>query len=645
MRIAIVTLHVRSSSQAVALAAGCLKAGLPPRLGAHTRLFDWFPEQDEGEIFSALLTFKADLIAFPLYVWNRTRILGLCRQLKQSSPERFLCAGGPEACADPWSVLEEGRLDAVIIGEGDLAFARMASRLAEGKPLDHSDGVLRAGATRTNEVTAAPCPDPDLLPSPWLTRTLPLKPGAAVLWEVARGCHFNCAFCFDAKGQRGVRPLPFERLRRELELFHRQGVSQIWILDSTFNAPPERARRLLSLLLKTAPHIHYHIEAKAELLDDETIALLAELSCSVQIGLQSSNHAVLKPLHRNFNPKLMEKRLAQLSARGVTFGLDLIYGLPNDNHEGFQQSLNFALRRQPNQVDIFPLAILPGTEIQRQPDRFGVLGQAHPPYLIHTNSSYSATDLERSQELALAADLFYNRGRAVGFFPQLCQALKLSPVDLLKAFGDWLKKAGKIVDSKPQQAECWRSEDILPLQIEFVTEQFQQHRLRSLTAIAVDLIHYHFCCAETLLLAPCRPLRQRPSVTELKKKSWMLHPGVLIQHFNYPLEGLEALGGESLKTMATELAPDPGFGIFLRQEQHIRIEALDAAFTQLLKRSRRAQSGARLLDGLDQQTGLELLSFAIVEGLLTPVSGSRHRTGGPKQKGAPGIKTREPRKN
>ncbi len=132
------------------------------------------------------------------------------------------------------------------------------------------------------------------------------------------------------------------------------------------------------MLLGTAPQIHYHIEAKADLLDDETICLLAELQCSVQVGLQSADPKVLSPLQRKLDPQQMIRQLRKLSDAGVTFGLDLIYGLPGDNHQGFRRSLDFALKRQPNQIDIFPLAVLPGTELYEDRDRFGIAGEEQP---------------------------------------------------------------------------------------------------------------------------------------------------------------------------------------------------------------------------------------------------------------------------
>ncbi len=618
MLILIATLHVRASAQAVPLAAGCLKASLPADLQQQTQLIDLFPEIETAPLCQQLLDLNPTVIAFPLYVWNRNQILHICQQLRQKQPELILLAGGPEASADSQKVIEEGRLDGVIRGEGEVSFTDLITQLCAGEPATNMTGFLSAKQDRPEIPPAAVCPDLSLLPSPWLSGQLPLKKNCGVLWEVARGCQFNCAFCYDAKGLQGVRPLPVERLRQELQLFAKHRVAQVWILDSTFNAPPERGKQLLEMLLEIAPEIHYHIEAKADFLDTATIELLAQLSCSVQIGLQSATAHILKPLHRNLLPKQMERQLKQMSQAGITFGLDLIYGLPGDNHAGFEKSLDFSLQLQPNQVDIFPLAVLPGTELFAQQEMFGIQGAPHPPYLLQANKTYSEQDLDKSRLLAAATDIFYNRGRAVGFFLQLCNTLKLPPSSFLQQFADWLSQHKNMNREKILDIEPWQPQDIITLQQQYIAHQLATKKQAKLINVATDLINYHFLCAETLLAEDCQPGGQIPAKKNRDQLHWKLNPAVNIQPFHFALEDLEMVGGEPLETIFKQLTPEPEHAIFLRQQGEVIIESLDADFAILLNRAREEKRTEQLLQGLDRQSAAELFDFAVTQGLLLP---------------------------
>lgn len=616
MRILLPTLHVRRSAQAIPLATGCLKACLPQHLRQRTKLLDLFPEQSEAELLQLLLAQQATVIAFPLYLWNRRRILSLCRQLRQRQPSLFLVAGGPEASTDGPQVIAEGALDGVICGEGEAVFPLLLQALEQSAPTDIPGFCSAAAPLRPCE--AAVCTDLAALPSPWLQQDLPLQAGGGVLWEVARGCRFNCAFCYDAKGQQGVRPLPLARLQAELDLFVSRRVGQVWILDSTFNAPPQRGKQLLRLLIERAPQIHVHLEAKADFLDQETAELLAQLSCSVQIGLQSIKPQVLQPLHRSIDQRQLEQRLQLLNQAGVTFGLDLIYGLPGDDYAGFKQSLDFALRQRPNQVDIFPLAVLPGTDLYQRQQQFGISAQQQPPYLIETNRSYSPGDLQASSDLAAATDLFYNRGRAVGVFLQLCQALQTSPSRLLENFAAWLRKNPPSGSEPLREVEHWQPDQILPLQQQFIAEQLRLNHKQKLQHVASDLLNYHFCCAETLLADDCQPPVKPPVKKQRRQFSWTLNPQLRIEKFNYTLEELERFGGQPLEKLARQLKLEPGYGIFFRQQGEIRIEALQEDFAQLLLAAKSGKSGTELLQ--QSGSGDELLQFAVAAGLLLPVT-------------------------
>nr|NIS39767.1 B12-binding domain-containing radical SAM protein [Desulfuromonadales bacterium] len=209
------------------------------------------------------------------------------------------------------------------------------------------------------------------------------------------------------------------------------------------------------LIRRKAPHIHFHFEGKSEFLDREMIGLLGEIDCSLQLGLQSIHPQVLHHIGRGFDAQDFCSKAEGLSAEGVTFGLDLIYGLPGDTLEGFRGSLDTALSLAPNHLDIFRLAVLPGTVLHRHSDRHGICAQAEAPYEIIASASYSRADLAASELLAAATRLFYNTGRAVGFFLPLAEAAGLSPLGFIDAFRQWLLSEQGITRQALLDVEQW----------------------------------------------------------------------------------------------------------------------------------------------------------------------------------------------
>lgn len=620
MTIVIPTLHVRPSAQAVPLAAACLASSLSES-GARCRLIDLFPAMSAEEMKTLIFKEDSDIVAFPLYVWNRTEILSLSRELRRIEPSLLLIAGGPEASADPLSVLDEGELDAVVVGEGEEVFPRLIQAHQNKLPMNSLPGVvLRGGGAPHSEPPLPTEEGAAHLPSPWLSGLLDPTKYEGVLWETARGCHFGCDFCYDAKGVRGVRPLPLKRIEAELEFFVRSGVSQVWVLDSSFNSPPERGKALLRLLARKAPGIHFHLEAKAEFLDRETARLLANISCSVQVGLQSIHPEVLKELHRPVDPSAIEKNLHLLSSEGVTFGIDLIFGLPGDNYQGFSESLEKALEFAPNQVDTFPLALLPGTPLYSRASSYGLKALNTPPYTVIESATCPEAEMHKCRILAAAADLFYNAGRSVAFFETLVRASKTGPVPFLEEFAHWALHHEKVPEERFFKTEGWTPGEILSLQKGFVSHLFSKTGKSYIVPAAFDILLYHFHYAETLLGHENFP-QPLPPDKEFWQTPLQTNHTVRIVPFTYEILDILEMGEVDLEEFTEMFRPVGSVGLFFRRGGDVFCESLEEDFLTLLQGCKEKQSPDQIFGGsIGKEEGMEIVRFALEEGFVTPVA-------------------------
>lgn len=607
MKILIVSLHVRHSPQAVALAAGNLRAALPKKLQRETRLIDFTLQQKTSDILASIIEEDADLIAFSLYLWNRKTVLLLARELKKLKRAPFILLGGPEASADSQRLLATGDIDAILRGEGEESFALLADALAEGK---NGQGIPGLQFSPHEPVPAACSCEIDQLESPWLSGALAPVAGG-VLWEVARGCPFYCSFCYDAKGMAGVRPLPMPRLTKELEHFARSGVEQVWVLDSTFNAPVQRGYQLLQLLAKTAPQLHYHLEAKAEFIDAKTIDLLSQISCSVQLGLQTTNDEVLAGLNRKINPTRFWAGVKLLANSGLTFGLDLIYGLPGDSHDGFLSSLDKTLGYRPNQIDIFPLAVLPGTELYKQKEQRQLIADDQPPYLVTESVDFTAQQLIACELLKASVDMFYNRGRAVGFLVPLCTALKTSPLRLLENFRDWFTNIS-CVEQDLLDTGAFEVQQIHQLQKSFLRQQFEIKNLTHLQPLVDDILEYHFHYAETLIDKEVLPHDMPPREDVPLKLTEAVH----LVSFNCDILGALESEEIDLKRWAKQLDMTPTTGLMIRRGQQVLCESLTEEFYTLLQGAKKGLTMKQLRAELSSAIGDELLEFSWNEGLI-----------------------------
>jgi hypothetical protein len=615
MRISLIAIHPHRSAQAVPLACAFLKEALlaDKQLSESLRveISEFYLDDPPAACAEAILKLQPDLVAFSVYVWSRDHALAVAALLRQNSPSLVLCAGGAEPTANPAGLLGARIFDFLIRGEGERPLVQTIRALAQGSSPAGVPGVLLPGeATGPLPVPA----DIDTIPSPYLSGLLdPAIPGGA-LWQLSRGCDFACAFCFDHKGSGGVRRFSLARIEEELRLFARLRVPQVFVLDSTFNKVPSRAKEILRLIRRLAPQVHFHFEVRSEFIDAEMAQLFASITCSLQIGLQSSDPEVLRAVGRGFDRDDFAFRVSLLNQSGAIFGFDLIYGLPGDSGALFRASLDFALSLYPNHLDIFPLAVLPGTRLFGKASALGLNHLDAPPYTLISTPSFPAQDLEEARLLAAACDIFYSRGKAVAWFNAAVAALKLTPSAFLAAFSRFLGTRG--AGGEQEIAE----EDVWGLQREFLCEIFRDRKKARLLPLALDLADYHHHYASALLAPPAVP----PTERELKKidllrRPLSLAPSATLARFHYEILDLLEAGDIELAAFASCFKPAESYAIIYPAAGEVCTESVSGPYFQLLA-ALDGKTPAKTLCArvsLPSAEALDFLEFAATEGIVT----------------------------
>ena len=454
MRILFVSIHIEESPRAVPLGAASVAAALKQQLDESHEILvmNAYLHEHADEILRRIISFGPDLVGFSIYLWNRELSLQTAALLKEALPGCRVIVGGPEPTARPGFYEALACIDSVIVGEGELKTAKL---------LDPSRGDVPGH------------PDLTTLPSPYLDGTIDLADHTGVLWELSRGCPFRCAFCFESRGETSLRRFSKMRISNELELFVKKGVREIFILDPTFNYHLPTAKGLLQLLLDTAPEVHYMMEIRAEFIDEELGDLLSGLDCALQIGLQSIHPDVLSRINRRFDAQQFSDHIYLLHEREVPYGFDLIYGLPGDTLEGFYESFDYAMGMVPNHLDIFPLAILPGTELYDRAEEYLITYDEEKEYLVCSTPTFSADDMAAAGAFTEKVVRLYNEGRAVTWFDIILSASGLTPSAFFQA-------------APPP----YEGEEPFSYQGRAITDVYQAAGIPQLTDLAVDLVTY-----------------------------------------------------------------------------------------------------------------------------------------------------------
>ena len=417
-----------------------------------------------------------DLIGLSIYLFNREWMNEFLHHLRIFSPQTTIFAGGPETIAHPHELIDSG-CSFLLLGEGEESSRNAIKKWLTGETIE-GDGIY----TQQHRNTRIAYPkELSNLHSVLLHPSINVADYSGILWELTRGCPYNCAFCFESKGTKSVRNFGFERIQKELEHIIENEVEHVFILDPTFNMSKERTIQLLTFLIqKSPPEIHYTFEIRAELLDTPSAALFGKLYCSLQIGLQSSNAEVLRKINRQFSATLFKEKIQLLHNSNVVFGLDLIIGLPDDTYHSFLESIDYTLSLKPSNIDIFLLSLLPGTELFDRKDEFAISYQHHTPYELIESQTMSKKDIEKALLIKEACDIFYTKGNAVMWFHIMLAPLKMRASEFLSLFANFIQKE-----------HITSEDDTYEVQDMFISYIYKKKNLEHVLTILLSYIEMH----------------------------------------------------------------------------------------------------------------------------------------------------------
>ena len=405
MKVALVTVH--ASATFIPLSLLYLKAVLVERHGRARESIDIleFPKGTAADaIIERVLATGADVLGLSCYVWNVEVLMAAAAQLKVLRPALTVVLGGPEVGPVGRDVLERHpSVDVVVRSEGEQPFPAILDRLESGASLADVPGIYyrveqeARSEERILDTGDAPIlRDLNELPSPHLGGYVDATDRRIVCIETQRGCVFRCNFCFYNKDL-SIRNRRFDldRVKAEILYWLERDVREIFLMDPVFNLNAERTKEICRFIAEhNTRQVPFHAEIWAEFVDQEAARLFREANIQfLEVGLQTTDDGVLATVERRLKMQKFMDGIDYLKREGLPFELQLIYGLPGETRASFRKSLNFAASLEPPFLAVFPLMVLPGTELWNKAEALRIEFSDKPPYFVERHMTMSADDM------------------------------------------------------------------------------------------------------------------------------------------------------------------------------------------------------------------------------------------------------------
>ncbi|MEK7238997.1 MAG: radical SAM protein [Gemmatimonadota bacterium] len=413
MKILLVTQHANALFTPLALLY--LKAYLVAHGGvdaADVTIAEFDRAASADAISAAVVSAQPDVVGFSCYVWNIGVLAEAIRRIRAAWPQARIVMGGPEVGPVADAVLEGNpQVDVIVRSEGEVPFCDLVRCWRDGARLADVAGITWRDGDRVVQNADAPIVrDLNRVVSPHLAKFIE-HAGRVICLETQRGCVFTCSFCFYNKDY-SIRNRRFDldRVKEELRFWLAQDVREIYLMDPVFNLNAARAKEICRFI---AEHNHrripFHTEVWAEFIDDEMAELFARANFEfIEVGLQTSDHAVLEIVERRFKRLDFIEGIGFLKAHQLGFELQLIAGLPGETLDTFRASLDFAASFAPPHLSVFDLMILPGTELSRKAESLEIAYDPEPPYHVRSHPTMPAADISQVRDMSRMATTLWH---------------------------------------------------------------------------------------------------------------------------------------------------------------------------------------------------------------------------------------------
>ena len=344
--------------------------------------------------------------------------------LKDATEARII-VGGPHATYFHKEVLNECKaIDVVIRHEFDTKIAGVVASLdnlesVKGVTYRDGDAIVDNGdGDMAWDLDAIPFPDRDTIPWTWyLEAWYSREPFMNMM--TARGCPYHCAFCLWPQSMYGhkQRFRGLDNVFAEIhQLVERYGVREINIDDGTFTTNRQRVIDFCQRMRREKLNLIWTCNGRVDHLDDDVLKEMKRGGCKMtRLGVESGSQEVLDKIKKGLTLEQIEEGIRLVKKHGIQALGGFMFGFPFDSRESVEQTIRFAKKLSPDQVQFSICMCYPGTLLYEDAKRNGLLlAKNFKEFDMTYGPVVKTLDMEReelSNILARAYREFYFRPR------------------------------------------------------------------------------------------------------------------------------------------------------------------------------------------------------------------------------------------
>ncbi|MCS7045542.1 MAG: B12-binding domain-containing radical SAM protein [Gemmataceae bacterium] len=401
-----------------------LLAGFCRRRGVSAAIVDAEAEELLPEqVAQRVRDYNPRLVAIVVYghqpsasTQNMTAAGRVCSIIKQDDPNRKVLFIGGHVAALPERTLREEDADFVATGEGLHTVVALIEALRSPTPrFEHVPGLCFRADDGVHQVPDRPLLtnlDAELADLAW--DLLPMQRYRAHNWHclggrprqpyaalyTTLGCPFHCSFCCiqapfraaeRASGLRtsanSYRYWSAEHVVRQIDtLVTQYGVRNLKFADEMFVLNRRHVLRICEQLMERKYDLNIWAYARVDTITDGLLDQLRAAGFTwLALGIEAGSERVRAGVDKKFSQDDVFAVVAKVRAAGINVIGNYIFGLPDDDHESMQATLDLAIELNCEFANFYSAMAYPGSPLYGEALRRGwPLPRAWTGYAQHS---------------------------------------------------------------------------------------------------------------------------------------------------------------------------------------------------------------------------------------------------------------------
>ena len=191
------------------------------------------------------------------------------------------------------------------------------------------------------------------------------------------GCPFNCSYCnIHAlySGKPGIRYRSPEKVVAEINfLVKKYKMKNLKIIDELFTLREERVIRICDLIISGGYDLNIWAYGRVDTVSERMLRKMKQAGINwIAFGFESASERVRKGVNKRIKEDATRRAIEMTRAAGMYIQANFMFGLPDDDFESMQQTLDMVKEYNFEYVNFYTTMAYPGSQLYEDAVRQGI---------------------------------------------------------------------------------------------------------------------------------------------------------------------------------------------------------------------------------------------------------------------------------